>query len=142
MFASLWASVADDALSAVAVCCLLLAVVVIVYGFIARERLANTERSPSRTDPEGAERGLSRTALLGGVAVLLGHIAGSAAQNRWAFPWDLALQILIYVTALHFYEFVARRHEPTPRTRRISVAVLLLVAFAGSASAAYTGGML
>ncbi|MBA2806335.1 hypothetical protein E0500_002375 [Streptomyces sp. KM273126] len=136
------ASGADDAASAIVVGCLLLAVAVIAYGFIARERMANPRRSPSRTGPDSAERGLSRTVPFGGVAVVIGHIVGSATRNRWAFHWDLALEILVYASALHFYEFVAKWREPTPTTRRISVAGLVLTAFAGSASAAYTSGIL
>ncbi|MFE7439670.1 hypothetical protein ACFU7X_04295 [Streptomyces chartreusis] len=136
------ASGAYDAASAIVVGCLLSAVAVIACGFIARERLANPRRSPSRTGPDSAERGLSRTVLFGGVAVVIGHLVGSATRNRWAFHWGLAFEVLVYALALHFYEFVVKRRELTPTTRRISVAGLVLMAFVGSASAAYSNEIL
>ncbi|MCZ4512079.1 hypothetical protein O3Q52_28685 [Streptomyces sp. ActVer] len=135
-------SSANDVMSAVTTVGLLLAAAVIVYGFICRERTTPPQGSKSdasRTGPES--RGLGMF-LAGCATVVVGHIAGSAIRGTWEFESSLAIELLVYGSALQFLSPVFVQHEWTLTVRRVTVAGVVAISFLGSSASTYTGGIL
>jgi hypothetical protein len=124
--------------SATAVASLLAAVVVIVLGFVAREQ--SSKSSPVRRGLEGSQAAgeTTRAALLGGVASVLGHVVGSAANGRWTVSFSTALSILTYVTALQFLTVPLIRRGWGAKARGRAVVYAALLALAGSAAWTYS----
>ncbi|MEV0035787.1 hypothetical protein [Streptomyces sp. NPDC050804] len=132
------ASVVDGLASATAVASLVAAIGIIVLGFVARELMSKSSRvRRGETSSQAAGEGI-RAALLGGVAAVLGHGVGSAMSGRWTVSFFIALEVLIYATALQFLttSLIWRGWGPKSRGRAVVCAAVL--ALAGSAAWTYT----